>query len=202
MNAEWKLTGEYLESCSCKGACPCLFLGLPTEESCAALVGWHIDSGSFGDIRLDGLNVAVALDSPGHMAEGNWKVVLYLDAAADDAQREALAQIFSGQVGGHPALLGSFIGEVLGVERAPITYVATGRERSLSIGGGDSEALIEAIEGQGGATVTIGNHPMAVAPGHPLAVAKSKSLRHRAHGLDFELQDRMAFFSPFDYAGP
>lgn len=201
MSTEWTLNGEYLESCSCIGACPCVMMGSPTEGSCTALVGWHIDTGRFGETRLDGLNVAVALHTPGHMAEGNWKVVLYLDAAGDDAQRAALGQIFGGQVGGHPALLCSFIGEVLGVEETAITFTATGRERHISIGA-DSEAVIEAIEGQGGAEVTIGNHPLAVAPGHPLVVAKSKSLRHSAHGLALDLQDRTAFYSPFSYAGP
>lgn len=199
MSTEWKLTGEYLESCTCTGACPCLFMEKPTEGSCTALVGWRIDAGRFGDTSLDGLNVAVALNSPGHMAEGNWKVVLYLDAAADDRQREALTQIFSGQAGGHPALLASFIGEVLGVEQTPIRFSGTGRERRISIGG-QGEAVIEAIEGQGGALVTIGSHPMAVAPGHPLVVAKSKTLRHQGHGLDFELGDRVAYYSAFSYA--
>ena len=197
----WNMTGEYLESCTCKGACPCITLGAPTEGSCAALAGWHIASGRYGDTALDGLNVALALDSPGHMAEGNWKVVLYLDAAADDAQREALTQIFGGQAGGHPALLCTFIGEVLGIEQAAIQFDATERGRRLRIGAG-GEAAIEAIEGQGGGLVKIDNHPFAVAPGFPLVVAKSKALRHDAHGLAFSHSERMAFYSPFSYAGP
>lgn len=201
MAAEWRLSGEYLEACTCKGACPCLYLGTPTEGSCAALVGWHIESGHFGDIVLDGLNVAVALNSPGDMAQGNWQVVLYLDAAADGAQRDAMAQIFGGQAGGHPALIAGFIGEVLGVEQAPIHFDAPGRERRITVGG-HAEALVDAIEGQGGAAVTIHNHPLAVAPGQSLVVAQSKALRHRGHGLDFELSERVAYYSPFSYAGP
>ncbi len=201
MNVQWNMKGEYLESCSCKGACPCIYLSPPTEGACTALVGWHIDEGRYGDIPLDGLNVAVALHSPGHMAEGNWKVVLYLDAAADPRQQEALGTVFGGKAGGHPAVLASFIGEVLGVEQVPIRYEAGGGRRHFRIGE-RAEADVEAIEGQGGAPVTIQGHPFAVAPGQPLTVAKSRRLRHETHGIDLALADRTALYSPFAYVGP
>ncbi|MEP3165189.1 MAG: DUF1326 domain-containing protein, partial [Marinobacter sp.] len=77
MSTEWKMQGEYLESCTCRGACPCIYLEPPTEGDCTALVGWHIKNGQYGDVPLDGLNIAVALNAPGPMAEGNWKAVLY-----------------------------------------------------------------------------------------------------------------------------
>jgi len=201
MSTEWKIKGEYLESCTCKGACPCIYLGSPTEGDCTALVGWHIDQGQYGDIPLDGLNTVVALHAPGHMAEGKWKVVLYLDQAADPRQNEALGTIFGGQAGGHPALLASFIAEVLGVEQAPIHFESSPGRRRFRIGD-TAEADVQAIEGQGGAAVTIRNHPLAVAPGETITVAKSRSLRHQAHGLALDLSDRTAFFSPFSYAGP
>lgn len=201
MSTEWKLKGEYLESCSCKGACPCIYLGSPTEGACTALVGWHIDQGSFGTVGLDGLNAVVALHSPGNMAEGKWKVVLYLDQAADVSQTEALGTIFGGKAGGHPALLASFIAEVLAVEQLPIRFDSEPRRRRFRIGD-SAEADVQAIEGQGGAEVTIRNHPLAVAPGETLTVAKSRALRHQAHGVDLALADRTAFYSPFSYAGP
>jgi hypothetical protein len=201
MSAAWNMKGQYLESCTCKGACPCIYLGAPTEGSCSALVGWHIEEGRHGDMRLDGLNVAVALHSPGQMAEGKWKVVLYLDAAADERQQEVLGTIFGGQAGGHPALLASFIGEVLGVERVPIHFEAGAGKRRFQVGDA-AEAAVEAIAGQGGGEVTVRNHPLCVAPGETLVVAKSNSLRHQAHGIEMALSERTAFYSPFVYAGP
>jgi hypothetical protein len=199
MNNQWSLQGEYLESCSCKDSCPCLFMGPPTEAGCAALVGWHIDTGQFDNTSLNGLNVVVALHSPGHMAEGNWQVVLYVDERADETQREALGGIFGGKFGGHPALLASFIGEVLGMEFLPIQYDAGQGARGFSVGQ-VGIAKIKAIEGQGGNAVQILNHPFAVSPGQPLTVAKSDSLKHDAYGLSFEFNDRMAFYSPFNYS--
>lgn len=199
MASSWHMNGHYLESCSCKEACPCLFMGSPTEGSCTALVGWHINKGQFGDTSLDGLNVVVALHSPGHMAEGNWKVVLYVDQVADDDQRAALTGVFGGEFGGHPAVLAGFIGEVLGVEFLTIRYHGNDGYRCFDVGV-VAETTVDAIEGQNGSRVTINNHPLAVAPGQELVVAKSRSLRHDAYGLNFELNDRMAFYSPFSYA--
>lgn len=201
MSTQWQMHGDYLESCNCKGACPCLFLGSPTEGNCTALVGWHIASGRYGDVDLGNLNVVVALDSPGPMAEGNWKVVLYLDERASDSQQEALGAIFGGQAGGHPELLGSMIGEVLGVEPMPIDFVIEQGRRHLRIGE-SAGAEIFAIEGQGGEEVVIRRHPLAVAPGQDLIVAKSRALRHQSHGINMDVSERTAYYSPFSYTGP
>lgn len=201
MEQQWYMKGEYVESCSCKGACPCIYMGAPTEGSCTAIVGWHIDEGLHGSVGLEGLNVAVALHSPGNMVDGNWKVVLYIDQAADDRQAEALGAIFGGQAGGHPAVLATFIAEVLGMERVPILFEKGRSSRSFRLGS-TAEAVVEAVEGQGGEPVSILNHPLAVAPGQTLTVARSKALRHEAYGIDLSLSERTAFFSPFSYAGP
>jgi hypothetical protein len=200
MAESWRLEGQYLEACTCKGACPCLFLGAPTEGDCTALVAWHIDRGHYGELRLDDLNVAVALHSPGPMYEGKWKVVLYLDKGADALQTHALGEIFGGKAGGHPAVLASFIGEVLGVEQVPMRYEGGKRQVRVAIGDG-AEAVLQAMEGQDGSEVTVHNHPFAVAPGFPLTAARSSSLRHDAHGLKLQLSERGGYYSPFAYAG-
>jgi len=43
--------------------------------------------GEFGDVKVDGLSVALAVHSPGHMAEVKWKVALSLDEKARAARR-------------------------------------------------------------------------------------------------------------------
>lgn len=197
----WKLNGHYLESCTCKEVCPCLHLGNPTEGDCTGLVAWHIDKGVYADTSLDGLNVVVALQTPGAMADGNWKVVLYLDEAGSEPQREALAKIFGGEAGGHPAVLTSFISEVLGVEHVPIHYETTEGEVRLSVGQ-TASAVVHANEGQEGKPVTLHNHPFAVAPGFPAILATSESLRHQAYGLELDTARRSAAYSEFSYTGP
>lgn len=198
MASEWKLDGTYFEACNCDAACPCVFLSAPTSGDCTVLVGWHINEGSFGDVALDGLNVALAVNSPGHMLEVDWKAALYLDEKADTSQTEALTKIFAGQAGGHPARLGSHIGEVLGVTSVAIDYQANGKNRSINIAG-IAEAEIEAMEGQGGAEITVENHPLCIAPGYPAVTAKSKKLSYQDHGLNWDISEKNGFFSPFAY---
>lgn len=197
----WHLKGTYFESCNCDVVCPCQFLGSPTEGECTALVGWHIDRGEDGGTSLNGLNVAMAVHSPGPMTTTKWRVVLYLDERASDAQKQSLTNIFGGQAGGHPAVLASFVGDVLGASSTAIDYEADGRRRSLNIRGvGATE--IEALEGQDGGEVTLSGHPFTIAPGQPHVVARSKQLSYDDHGMSWRLSDKHGLHAPFEYQGP
>ena len=198
MSTKWNVSGIYFEACNCEAACPCVFTGPPTSGECTVLIGWHIDQGAFGDAKLDGLNVALAVHSPGHMFKTKWQVALYLDERAAPPQSEALAKIFSGQAGGHLANVAPLIGEVLGVKNAAIEYRAEGKRRSLRIGK-VAEVEIEAIPGQGEAEITIQNHPLCVAPGEPAVVARSKRARFHDFGMDLEVTEKNGFYSRFKY---
>ncbi len=196
----WNVSGSYFESCNCDSACPCVFLSPPTTGECTALLGWHIDDGEHEGLRLDGLNVALAVHSPGHMAQTPWRVALYLDEQGSEEQQGALGAIFSGAAGGHPAVLAGHIGEVLGVATAPITFEGTNGSRAMRVGE-VADVKITALAGQGGAQVTIANHPLAVAPGKELVASKADHLRFTDHGYEWELSDSNGFFSPFAYNG-
>ena len=200
MGSPWMLSGTYFEACNCDTACPCVFLSDPTTGDCNLLVAWHIERGNYGDVELEGLNVAVAVHSPANMTQGNWRVAVYFDERASEGQQQALAQIFTGQAGGHPAVLRSFMTEVLGVANVPIEYREDGRRRSLRIAG-IASSEIEAIEGQGGADVLLENVPLCIVPGHPSVVAKSTTLRYEDHGLSWEISGKNGFYSPFTYQG-
>jgi hypothetical protein len=135
----WQLRGEYFENCNCDIVCPCLFsahapmTSTPTQGACEVAFGFHVDEGRFGDISLDGLNVAMVARTPGPMADGNWQVGVYLDDKADDDQREALQAIFTGSAGGVLASLGPLIGEVLGVRTASIRWTKDGKRRAVEV---------------------------------------------------------------------
>jgi hypothetical protein len=202
MTVNWNLSGSYFETCNCEPACPCIFLSPPTTpEECTVLISWHIDKGIYGDVKLDGLNAVLAVLSPGHMAKVKWEAALYLDQRANQSQKDALTQIFTGQAGGAPALLGSFIGQVLGIKSTEIKYKADGRKRSLSIPN-VAEAEIEALAGQGGSEVKVSNPPLFAVPGEPLVVAKSKRMSYHDYGLKWEISEKNGFYSPFTYKGP
>jgi hypothetical protein len=144
------------------------------------------------------LNVAAMFYKPGPTHQGNWSSALYLDSRASAQQSGALTIIFSGQAGGPPAAAGSLISKVLRIKSAEITYQANGRVRRMTIADVD-ESEIEALEGAGGANVTISNHPLGIAPGHPSIVSRSKKLQLRDHGFTLDLAGRSAQFSPFTY---
>lgn len=196
----WKVSGSYFESCNCETACPCVFLSPPTTGECTVIVGWHVDSGEHDGVSLDDLNVALAVHAPGHMIERDWKAAVYLDERASEEQAGALGAIFSGAAGGHPAVLAGHISDVLGVATAPITFEADGKTRALRIGD-VADVKVTAMEGQGGAEVTIGNHPLCIAPGYEAVAARSDHLRYTDHGYEWELSERNGFYSPFAYEG-
>jgi hypothetical protein len=134
------------------------------------------------------------------MLEVKWSVALYLDEKASEEQKNALTKIFTGQVGGHPAILVSFVGEVMGIDSVPIKYELDGKRRRLRVGD-VAETEIEAIHDQGGAEVTIINPPLGIAPGHVLVVAKSGKLSYKDHGHSWEISGKNGFYSPFSYHG-
>src|SRR6476660_4099988 len=59
---------------------------------------------------------------------------MFVDENASDEQMEKLAGVLSGQMGGPMAGLAPLVGEVLGVERAPIEVVEDGLTHSVRIG--------------------------------------------------------------------
>jgi hypothetical protein len=199
MTASWKLEGRYMEACTCEAACPCTMLSDPTEGSCTALVAWHVDHGHYGDVSLDGLNVAFAVFTPGNMANKDWKAAVYLDDKASADQQEALGAIFSGKAGGHPAELAKHVAEVRGVSSVKLEFETDGKKGRLRIGNvGSADA--EAIPGQGGKVPTIQDHPLAIAPGYPASVGRTSHARFQDHGIALDVKGRNALLSPFRYA--
>lgn len=196
---QWKLKGSYFETCNCEAACPCVFTSPPTEGDCTVLLAWHIDRGNYGDTSLDGLNAALAVHAPGTMVETKWIAAAYLDERANEVQKHALHAIFSGQAGGHPAVLASFVGELRGANSVPMHYTNDGKRSSLSIPG-VTEAEVELLEGQGGEPITIAGHPLCVAPGEPAKVGRSKSFTFTDYGWNWKLSGRNGFISHFAYA--
>jgi hypothetical protein len=199
MANDWKLKGSYFETCNCEAACPCNFLGPPTDGNCTVLVGWHIDEGSFGATKLDGLNVALVAHSPGHMLKTKWKVALYVDNRASKEQADALSQIYSGKAGGLMKEIAGFIGEFAGMRSVPIEFRADGRKRSIRVGD-LAAADIQAIEGADGGEATLHNPPLNLAPGEPLVVARSERYRFADYGMSAEVSNKNGFYAPFSYA--
>jgi hypothetical protein len=124
----WQLHGRGYEFCNCDFGCGCNFGGFPNSKdgSCRALVGLDIDRGTCGDVDLSGLKCAAIVEWPKAIHEGNGKAVFVVEPTITDAQTEALAQIFTGKLGGMPwELLGPTF-EVAGLVKAKISIEGQG----------------------------------------------------------------------------
>lgn len=202
MAKPWSIEGQYMEACTCDAICPCITLSDPTVGDCTAVVGWHIDEGRYGGVDLSGLNVVLGLYSPGNMADGDFKVGLLIDDRATEEQREAISTVWGGQAGGHLGHIAELIGEVVGIDTAPLTFESDGETSGRIEIGDHGAAEWQAIEGQGGGPVTVEGHPLAIAPGNEVVVARAQRARFDGFGISFDVEGKQAMMSPFQYAGP
>jgi hypothetical protein len=132
----WKIAGSYFETCSCDVVCPCtasLALGA-THDYCRVVLVFHVKDGDVEGVDVSGLTVAAVAETPKVMTDGNWRLGVFIDAAASDEQAAKLGGVFSGALGGPMEALGPLIGENLGVERATIEVREQGLMHSVKIG--------------------------------------------------------------------
>ena len=61
-------------------------------------------------------------DTPPVMADGHWRVGVFMDAAASQEQAEKLGAVFAGRLGGPMAMLAPLFSEMLG--SAPFSWAA------------------------------------------------------------------------------
>lgn len=137
VSTRWRLQGKGYEFCNCQPGCTCNFSGFPTspDGSCKAAVGTHIVQGYCGDVDLSDIKAVAIFDWPGPIHEGNGKAVFVVPPAVSDEQLGAMAQIFTGQLGGMPwAILGSTY-EVAGVVRADVDLDDNGMHSGFTIPG-------------------------------------------------------------------
>jgi hypothetical protein len=116
--------------------CPCnlSFAHGATYDFCRVTLVFNIQEGAVDGTDISGCKVALIADTPKVMTDGNWRVGVFVDDDASDAQFDQLVQVFSGQLGGPMAALAPLIGEMLGVERAAIEVNDDGLRHSVRIG--------------------------------------------------------------------
>ena len=142
--------------------------------------------GAVESTDIAGRKVALIADTPKVMTDGNWRVGVFIDDGATDAQFDQLVKVFSGQLGGPMAGLAPLIGEMLGVERAAIEVDDDGLRHSVRIGD-TIDFEIEDIVPFGvetGEPVKFSGmfHPA----GSDLTMAEAKRSRISAFGIQYE----------------
>lgn len=197
----WNLEGRYFEACPCNVVCPCTVsaITLPADtERCQVTLVFHVDTGVIEDVDVSGLTVALVADAPGQMSLGGWRVGLFIDQAASAQQAEKLQAVFGGTLGGPPAALAPLVGEIMGVQTAPITFSSEDRVHRVVIG--DSvEMEVEDFLLEGASEVAT-LHGMTITPNPVVTIAKSNVARIRAFGLDLDLAGHNGHSAPFTWA--
>src|SRR5258708_38735042 len=94
----WSIEGRYVEYCSCDHGCPCESMADPTYGDCTGLVSFKIDKGHCEDVRLDDLAVVGTFYFPRALHHGHRVFQPILNERSDQAQRDALFSILSGDV--------------------------------------------------------------------------------------------------------
>lgn len=206
----WHATGDWFDVCKCTIPCPCSFAQPPTYGDCEGVLAWHIREGSYGDVRLDGLNVLMLASFTGNIwgDHSDEYAAVFVDDRADDAQREALQMIFGGEAGGWPAqLVGMFGPEMRGMEFAPIEFeIADDLSRWSARVPGKVTASAEALGGPTtpeGARVTIYNLPGSeTGPGQVATWGRGTTDRVDAYEFAWDRSGRSSKHITFDWSGP
>src|SRR5689334_1081629 len=128
LRVSWHIEGDYFESCNCEAICPCRMVGgVPGGRStygiCMGVLSWLVHEGHADEVDLGGLAAALVIryedDEPG----SPWSFVVHVDERGNEEQREALASILTGKLGGEDVLRLPWVrkpSEELAVRASPI----------------------------------------------------------------------------------
>ncbi len=198
----YELEGALLEVCTCNILCPCWVGEDPDNGDCQSIMAWHFDSGTIDGVDVSGLTFAGVMDIPGNVLAGNWRAMVYMDDKSTPEQEEALLNLYTGKLGGPVADLVKLIGEVVGVERVPITFDIDGVSGSVKIGDA-AEAELVAYKGATGKESALYDTIFTTVPGAPAYVGKATTYRANvpALNIDINLKDHNAVSGPFRFQG-
>jgi len=201
MPETWHLSGKVLVACNCDWGCPCNFNALPTHGKCEGGWTWHVESGSYNDTKLDGLNFSVYVNWPGAIHEGNGEALILIDAKADADQKKAIERLISGGAGGPWGILAWTWPTIHGPFSVPYDVSFDGTNTRIKAG--------EHIEVKCGPI----RNPVTGAESHPGVVLPQGIIFKRgdlgtatdfrvSNGIEYDHSGKYMGVGEFDYAWP
>jgi hypothetical protein len=203
----WRLVGDWWDLCNCAIGCPCNFGSDPTLGYCEGVLTWLIRDGHFGDVKLGGQNLAVVLviHFEGNVMAKNREFGFLIDDRADEAQRDALRRIFTGEAGGAFGAWRDLTISLDGVEFVPMKVSHDPENWRVEVPG--------MIEGLGGPfrkfmvpqddTCRIYNAPRPeVVPGFLTVGQAKRNVVRGAFGRNWDWSQRSSKHIAFDLRGP
>jgi hypothetical protein len=198
----WEIAGSYLEACNCEAICPCRRIGgrsggRSTYGECLGALSWMVSEGASDGVDLAGMRAVLVSryhdDEPG----SPWTYAVFVDAAGDESQRVAMADILTGRVGGTPLKQFPWVwkdANLLGVEALDIEIDHTPGRGWFKV---DSRVEVRARE-----PVPDQETVTCVIPGHHRSGREliSDTIDVDAGELVFSVSGRCAYESSFKYS--
>lgn len=180
----YDVEGRLLEVCTCNTLCPCWVGEDPDGGTCDAILGWYVDRGTVQGVDVSDRCLCVSTHIPGNVLAGNWRVAVLVDDRCSEEQQAALLEVFTGRLGGAVADLAALIGEVVTVERVPVTFEVVEGKGYIRIGD-VAEARLAPFLGSTGQPTALHDSIFTTIPGSPAYVGKAEYFRKdgRRHGL-------------------
>jgi len=194
----YHLEGRLLEVCNCRVLCPCWIGEDPDFGTCDTIVAWRFDKGTINGVDVAGRTIALIAHIPGNILEGNWRAAVYLDDKVSAQQEEAILGVYTGKLGGPVGELVKLIGEVVSVEKVPITFDVQRGKGTLKLGDA-GYAELEPYKNASGATTTLADTVFSTVPGAPVFVGKSPRYRSKNEklGINLDMKNHNALQSTF-----
>lgn len=201
---KWDIKADYVETCNCDYGCPCNFSGFPTYGFCRALVLYHIRTGSYGNVKLDGLDVVYAGSWPKAIHEGNGTVQFYITKKADEGQRKAIVSIFKGEAKGDGpfAIFATTVKYYLDPQFVDLKVKIDGKKSSFSVPD-IMDVQVESFKNP--VTGEEQDTRIELPKGFIWKIAeaaKTKVMRITTAGLNFDDSGKNAFYSVVEHKGP
>ena len=198
----YHLDGALLEVCTCNILCPCWVGEDPDGGTCDGLLGWRIDSGVVDGVDVGGTKLMMMAHIPGNIMQGNWRVVVYLNDDISPEQEEAVLNVFTGKLGGPVADFAKLVGEVVSVEKVPITADVVDGKGTIKIGQ-VIEAEMAPFTGATGQPTALHDTMFTTIPGSPAYAGKAAYYRADVPslGISVSLEGHNAVQGSFHFEG-
>lgn len=201
MTSTYEIEGRLLEVCTCNTLCPCWVGEDPDGGTCDSVFGWAVDKGTIEGVDVSGRILGLSVHIPGNVLDGNWSAVVYVDDQSTQEQQDALLKVFTGQLGGAIADIAGLIGEVIAVERVPITFNVEEGEGTMTISD-IAEMKLAPFMGATGKPTALQETAFSTIPGSPAYVGKAEYFRRyeASHGMsDIDITGQNAIQGSFRF---